>query len=88
MTPPFVGALPLEIVRAHGVELATVTEEEIADAMRALMSRAKLVAEGSGAAAMAGLLSGRIEVRRGSCVVALVSGGNIDPGRLGAVLAS
>ena len=88
MTPPFVGALPLSIVQALGVELATVTEDEIRAAMRTLVSRAKLVAEGSGAAATAGLLSGRIEVRRGSTVVALVSGGNVDPERLGAVLAS
>lgn len=88
MTPPFVGALPLGIVRALGVELTTVTEDEIAEAMRTLASRAKLVVEGSGAAATAGLLSGRIEIPRGSYVVALVSGGNVDPGRLGAVLAS
>jgi threonine dehydratase len=87
MTPPFVGALPLAIVQALGVELLTVTEAEIADAMRTLVSRAKLVAEGSGAAATACLLSGRVEARRGSVVVALVSGGNVDPGRLGAVLA-
>jgi len=88
MTPPFVGALPLGIVQALGVEVATVTEDEIAEAMRTLVSRAKLVVEGSGAAATAGLLSGRIDVRRGSYVVALVSGGNVDPGRLGAVLSS
>jgi len=88
MTPPFVGALPLEIARRLGVELQTVAEDEIADAMRELASRAKLVAEGSGAAATAGLLSGRIQVRRGCCVVVLVSGGNVDPDRLGAVLSS
>jgi threonine dehydratase len=88
MTPPFVGSLPLEVVKALGVELHTVTEEEIADAMRVLASRAKLVVEGSGAAATAGLLSGRIPVRPGSRVVALVSGGNVDLGRLGAVFAS
>jgi threonine dehydratase len=88
MTPPFVGALPLAIVRRLGVELATVTEDEIAGAMRLLASRAKLVVEGSGAAATAALLSGRIEVRPGSRVVVLVSGGNVDPERLAAVLSS
>jgi threonine dehydratase len=88
MTPPFVGSLPLEVVKALGVELHTVTEDEIADAMRVLASRAKLVVEGSGAAATAGLLSGRIPVRPGSRVAALVSGGNVDLGRLGAVFAS
>jgi threonine dehydratase len=86
MTPPFVGALPLEIVRRLKVELQVVAEDEIAAAMRALAGRAKLVVEGSGAAATAGLLSGRIGARPGSTVVVLVSGGNIDAERLGAVL--
>jgi len=88
MTPPFVGALPLAIARRLGVELAVVTEDEIAAAMRELATRAKLVAEGSGAAATAALLSGRITVRPGSTVVAIVSGGNVDPDRLGAILVS
>lgn len=88
MTPPFVGALPLEIVRRFGVELAVVTEDELAGAMRALATRAKLVAEGSGAAATAALLSGRIAIRPGSTVVTIVSGGNVDADRLAAVLAS
>ena len=86
MTPPFVGALPLSIVSRFGVEIETVTEDEIIGAMRALMSRAKLVAEGSGAAATAALLANRVKVRPGSKVAVLVSGGNIDPERLGAVL--
>jgi threonine dehydratase len=88
MTPPFVGALPLAIVRALDVEVHTVSEEEIATAMRDLAGRAKLVVEGSGAAATAGVLSGRLGLRGGSVVVALVSGGNIDRERLAAVLAS
>jgi threonine dehydratase len=87
MTPPFVGALPLDIVRACGVELQTVTEDEIMGAMRELASRAKLVAEGSGAAATACLLSGRVEVPPDACVAVLVSGGNVDPERFGRVLA-
>jgi threonine dehydratase len=88
MTPPFVGALPLAIVLRLGVELAVVTEDEIAATMRELASRAKLVAEGSGAAATAALLAGRIMVRPGSTVVTIVSGGNVDPDRLSAVLGS
>ena len=88
MTPPFVGALPLAIVLRLGVELAVVTEDEIAATMRELASRAKLVAEGAGAAATAALLAGRIMVRPGSTVVTIVSGGNVDPDRLSAVLGS
>ncbi|HYM81750.1 MAG TPA: threonine/serine dehydratase [Candidatus Limnocylindria bacterium] len=88
LTPPFVGERPLEIARTCMDELVTVTEPAIADAMRRLASRAKLVAEGSGAAATAALLSGRVRLPGGTRVVAIVSGGNVDPERLGAVLSA
>jgi len=88
MTPPFVGALPLAIVQALGVELAAVTEDEVAGAMRELALRAKLVSEGSGAAASAALLSGRIVLRPEARVAVLVSGANVDAERLGRVFAS
>jgi threonine dehydratase len=85
MTPPFVGALPLEIARERLDGIVTVTEREIIDAMRWLMSRAKLVVEGSGAAATAALLAGRIPQVQGARVVSIVSGGNVDPERLDAL---
>jgi len=88
MTPPFVGALPLDIVKSHGIELHTVAEDDIMRAMRELALRAKLVTEGSGAAATAALLSGRIALTPGARVAVLVSGGNVDADRLGRVLAS
>lgn len=86
MTPPFVGALPLEIVRRTGVEVVGVTEAAIRDAMRAVMTRAKVVVEGSGAAAVAAILSGVVRLDRGSRVAAIASGGNIDLERLSEVL--
>jgi threonine dehydratase len=46
--------------------------------MRLLLTRAKLLAEGSGAAATAALLSGRVRAPAGARVVAIVSGGNVD----------
>jgi threonine dehydratase len=86
MTPPFVGVLPLEIARDGGVELVTVTEAEIIDAMLLLMTRAKLYVEGSGAAATAAVLAGKVSAPPGARVVAIVSGGNVDPERaLGAL---
>jgi threonine dehydratase len=78
MTPPFVGALPLEIAREAVDEIVAVTEEEIREAMRLLMTRAKLVAEGAGAAATAAVLAGKTGAADGALVVALVSGGNLD----------
>ena len=83
MTPPFVGALPLEIARHAVDEIVSVTEKEIIEAMRLLMTRAKLYVEGSGAAATAALLSGKLEVApEGRRVVAVVSGGNVDLERI------
>ena len=63
MTPPFVGALPLEIAREAVDEIVTVTEAEIIEGMRFLMTRAKLYVEGSGAAATAALIAGKIACR-------------------------
>ena len=88
MTPPFVGALAVEIARECVSEIVNVTEAAIREAMTMLMTRAKLYVEGSGAATLAALRSGAARLPRGSRVVALVSGGNIDPERAFAALAS
>lgn len=82
MTPPFVGVLPLSIVREAVDEIVTVTEDEIVEGMRLLLTRAKLYVEGSGAAAVAALLAGKVRFAAGTRVVAIVSGGNIDLARL------
>jgi len=78
MTPPFVGALNLEIAREAVDEIVFVSEAAIREAMALLMTRAKLWVEGSGAAATAALLEGRVPDVAGRRVVALVSGGNAD----------
>lgn len=82
MTPPFVGRLPLEIARDHVDEIVTVTEAEIVEAMKLLMTHAKLYVEGSGAAATAALLSGKAKPLPHSTVVSIVSGGNVDLDKL------
>ncbi len=82
LTPPFVGAIPLAAAQRHVDEIVLVTEDEIATAMRALLERARLVAEGSGAAALAALLAGKVRVAPGARVGVIVSGGNVDPERL------
>lgn len=87
MTPPFVGAIPLEAARRFVDEIVTVTEEEIRGAMEALMTRAKLYVEGSGAAATAALLYGKTRLPAGTLTVAIVSGGNVDLARLCEALA-
>ncbi|MEO5616707.1 MAG: threonine/serine dehydratase [Candidatus Eisenbacteria bacterium] len=80
LTPPFVGAIPLEVARRSVDAIVLVSEAEIEEAMRALMLRAKLYVEGSGAAATAALLAGKVAVEPGESVLTIVSGGNVDPG--------
>ena len=86
MTPPFVGALPLEIAREAVDEIVTVSEAEIREAMKLLLTRCKLYVEASGAAATAALLHGKIALPPDALVVTIVSGGNIDLDRLCAAL--
>jgi threonine dehydratase len=88
MTPPFVGALPLAIAQEAVDEIVTVTEAEILEGMRLLMTRAKLYVEGSGAAATAALVAGKVSAPKGGRVVALVSGGNVDIAQLSALSAA
>lgn len=57
-------------------DIVTVNDSEIAEAIVFLLERAKTVAEGAGAAALAALLSKKVVAASKTCVV--VSGGNID----------
>ena len=64
-------------------EIVTVSEEQIADAMRRIAQEARLVAEPSGAVAAAGALAHATEPGR---TVAIVSGGNVDPALYASIL--
>ena len=86
MTPPFVGALPLEIAKEAVDEVVGVSEAAIVEAMKLLLTRAKLYVEGAGAASTAALLEGKVRFPPGTKVVALVSGGNVDLSRIGSGL--
>jgi threonine dehydratase len=79
------GALTLPLLRELLDGLLTVGEDQIADAMVLLAERAKLVAEGAGAVAVAALLGGALEPVAGT-TVAIVSGGNVDSGLLASLL--
>ncbi len=60
-----------------------VSLDETAEAVRVLARRARVVAEGAGALALAAALGGRVE---GGTIVCIVSGGNIDAAKLAAIL--
>ena len=71
-------------LHAYLDSVVTVSEAEIAAAVRLAAERSRLVAEPSGALAIAALAfhaaEARLDPRDGS-IVAIVSGGNVDPGR-------
>jgi threonine dehydratase len=79
------GEYTLPLLRELLSSLETVSEDEIAAAMVFLAERAKLVAEGAGAVAVAAAMSGRLAPREGT-TVAIVSGGNVDNGLLASLL--
>jgi threonine dehydratase len=88
LNAPFTGAGTLAVCRERVDEVVLVTEDEIAEAMRFLYLRAKLACEPAGAAAVAALLAGKIELEPKSPVAAVVSGGNADPKVVAGILAS
>ena len=81
---PFAGLRALELCQAHGIDVVTVTDDEIESAMRRLYADVKLACEPAGAAAVAAVLSGRVDAKS---MVAVVSGGNVGPKIASAILA-
>jgi threonine dehydratase len=59
--------------------MVLVDDDDILDAMRVLMRRARILPEPAGAAATAALLDGTVVIGPGEHVVVVVSGGNADP---------
>ncbi|MFI9648625.1 threonine ammonia-lyase [Streptomyces sp. NPDC052040] len=78
------GDVPFGIVRELVDEVRTVTEAQLSTALLLCLERAKLVVEPAGASPVAALLGGLGEVE--GPVVAVLSGGNVDPVLLQRVL--
>jgi threonine dehydratase len=68
--------------------IVTVSEDEMLTTVRLLARQARLVAEPGGAAAVAAWLFHAEELPAARTPVAVLSGGNIDPGLLARVLAT
>src|SRR5439155_20812770 len=82
LAAPIAGTIPLEIIRRLVADVVVIDDDLIAEGMRFLAQRAKLVAEPAGAAATGALLARKIAVRPGERVVSIVSGGNVDLARM------
>lgn len=79
------GAITFDLVRQYVDHLVSVTEDEIARALRGLVAEEHLIAEGAGAAAPAAVLTKAV-ARPGETVVVVVTGANIDYGLLADLL--
>jgi threonine dehydratase len=71
------GDLTFEHVSSLVDDIVTVTDEDISRALLMLLERGKLVVEPAGGVGVAALLAGAVRVE--TPVVAVLSGGNIDP---------
>jgi threo-3-hydroxy-L-aspartate ammonia-lyase len=83
-----VGVLPFAHIRGLVTDIVTVSEDEMLATVRLLARQARLVAEPGGAAAVAAWLFHAAELPAARTPVAVLSGGNIDPGLLARVLAT
>lgn len=86
LTAPFAGALTLEHVRALVDDVVVIEDDTIRAAVRLMLERGKLLLEGAGAASIAALMARAVTVDMNDQVVCVASGGNLDLGRLGALL--
>ncbi len=82
------GKLTWPHVQAYVNDIITVSEDEIKQAMRAFALEARLVAEPSGAVTFAAWLYHQHELPTAGLTVAVISGGNVEPGLLAQVLAN
>ena len=79
------GDLTLGLMSRYVDEIVVVEEDATAEAMVVLMERCKLVVEGAGAVGVAALLGGQTHASDRGTTIAVLSGGNVDPGLLAAV---
>ncbi|MBR6639600.1 MAG: threonine ammonia-lyase [Muribaculaceae bacterium] len=79
------GVNTFDLCQRYVDEVVTVSEDEIAAAILALIEQQKLVAEGAGAVSVAAAMFNKIPIE-GKKVVCVVSGGNIDVNFLNRVI--
>jgi threonine dehydratase len=83
---PFAGVWTLAMCRRYVDEIVLLDDPTILAGLRFAVERLKQVVEPAGAAALAAVLAGRIPIRDGERVAVVLSGGNVEVGRLGALI--
>ncbi len=81
LAAPFAGEHTLRHVKRFVDRVVRVSDEDIVAALGLVFQRTKLAAEPSGAAGIAAL-GGHLDLRAGTRVVCVITGGNLDLGRL------
>jgi threonine dehydratase len=79
------GDLTFAAMRQFAAGVVVVDDARIVDAVLWAFTKAKIVAEPSGAASIAAVLTGAVDAIAGKIegpIVAIVSGGNLDPSRM------
>jgi threonine dehydratase len=84
---PFAGRWTLAIARRLVHEIVLLDDATILAGMRFALERLKQVVEPAGAAALAAVLAGRVDLHDGERVVVVLCGGNVEVGRIGELLA-
>ena len=80
------GVLTFPINQKTVTDVLLVSDEEIAEAVRFLLLRGKILVEPTGAVPAAALLTGKVPMPTGSRIGVVLSGGNIDPTLLAEIL--
>ncbi|WP_295708866.1 threonine/serine dehydratase [uncultured Brevundimonas sp.] len=81
---PLPGELTFPINRRLAAAI-TVSDAEVAEAMRFAFRQLKLVVEPGGAVSLAALLAGKVQTR-GLTTAIVLSGGNVDPGLFASII--
>jgi len=84
---PFAGEWTLAMTKRYVDGIALLDDATILAGMRFALERMKQLVEPAGAAALAAVLFGHVPIHDGERVCVIFSGGNVDPGRLGELLA-
>jgi threonine dehydratase len=88
LLPTAPGQITFPIMQQHLESVVVVSDEAMADAVRFMLLRMKLLVEPSGVAPIAALMSSEVPNVQGKKIGVVLSGGNVDPAKLAAMLAS
>lgn len=81
-----IGETNFPIIKEKVEDIFLVEEDQIAAAMLLLLERKKVLAEGAGVVPLAAVLNAALPIPKGSKVVLVISGGNVDSPLVGRII--